>query len=96
MKMDERFCRACGLPFHEGPLPKESNSFSSGNVTAVVYPAGGFRRNEYVVRIARVKGSGRGLYLSEFIPVNELDDVLSTLADLEAWIDRFKKTSQRR
>jgi hypothetical protein len=95
LRIDERFCRECGFPFHEGPLPKPVKSCSSGSVEAVVYPAGGFRRDEYAVQIGRVR-SGRGqLYLSELVPVVERDDVYNVLAQLEVWFDEPDRKEMR-
>jgi hypothetical protein len=56
-------------------------------VSASVYPAGGFRRNEYLVRFGRVRSGSRQLYLSEFIPLQERDDLLHVLAKLELWLE---------
>jgi hypothetical protein len=75
LKIDERFCRECGFAYHEGPLPAEVTHVTFGSVSAVVYPSGGFRRGDSVVRIGRVRSSGKGLYLSEFVPLEELADV---------------------
>jgi len=87
LRVDERYCRDCGFAFHEGPLPKEVAHFESGSVSALVFPAGGFRRNEYLVRFGRVKSGSRQLYLSEFIPAQERDDLFNVLAKLELWLE---------
>lgn len=79
LKVDERFCRECGFAFHEGPLPPEVSHVNFGSVSAVLYPSGGFRRGELVVRIGRVRTGGKGLYLSEFIPLDELADVSAAI-----------------
>ena len=76
LKVDERFCRECGMPFHEGPLPKEVNRYRDGNVEGLLYPAGGFRRGEFVVRVGRWKVGGQKFFLSDFIPEEELDSLL--------------------
>lgn len=79
LKVDDRFCPKCQMPFHEGPLPKEVNRISEGNVTALVFRAGTFRRDEYVIRIGRWKAGGKQFYCSEFIPAAEIDDVLAVV-----------------
>ena len=76
LKVDERYCRRCGKPFHEGPLPMEVKRYRDDSVEGQVFPAGGFRRREFVIRFGRWKGGSRSSYLSEFIPVDELDSLL--------------------
>lgn len=76
LRVDERFCRECGMPFHEGPLPREVRRYRDGNGEGLVYSAGGFRRGEFVVRFGRWKSSGPRFFLSEFIPEDELDSLL--------------------
>jgi hypothetical protein len=76
LKVDERFCRECGMPFHEGPLPEEVNRYRHGNVEGLLYPAGGFGRGAFVVRVGRWKVGGQKFFLSDFIPEEELDSLL--------------------
>src|SRR3972149_7727255 len=78
LKVDERFCRECGMPFHEGSLPKELGRYRDQNVEGLLFPAGGFRSGEFVVRFGRWKG-GQKFYLSEFIPENELESLLEVV-----------------
>jgi len=96
LSLNERFCRTCGFPYHDNPLPKETITLASGQVNVVVYPAGGFRRNEYIVRIGRVKSGGKQVFLSEYIPLSELEDVLLTLTDLEQWASANVRPVKRR
>jgi hypothetical protein len=77
LRVDERFCRECGMPYHEGPLPKETERYRDGDVEALLFPAGGYHRGEHVVRFGRWKGGGQKFYFSEFIPENELDSVIT-------------------
>src|SRR5262245_21122225 len=86
--VNERFCSECGFPHHDGPLPSEVACFDSGSVSAVIYPAGGFRGKDLLVRFGRVRAGGRQLYLSEFIPTDELEDVLVTVSDLKSYLNR--------
>lgn len=79
LKVDERFCRECGMPFHEGPLPKEVMRYRDGYIEGLVFPAGSFRRGEFVLRLGRWKGGGQKFFLSEFIPQDELDSLLTVV-----------------
>jgi hypothetical protein len=96
LRIDERFCPECGFPFHEGPMPKELKRFDSHSITALVFPAGGFRRNEYVVKFGRWKAGRGNLYLSEFIPTQDLDDLLKAYAHLEHWLHNSGDTISAR
>ena len=59
LTIDERFCRKCGLPYHNGPLPKEVTQFISGNVAAFIFPAGNWNGRAYVARFGRWKSQAR-------------------------------------
>lgn len=76
-KVDERFCPKCRMPFHEGPFPKELDCFLAENVAVLLYPAGSWRKGEYVVRVGRWKTGSRQFYCSEFIPATELDQLIA-------------------
>ena len=67
------------MPYHEGPLPKEARRFDVRSVAAFVFPSGGFRRDEYVIRLGRWKAGGKQFYSSEFIPFADIDDALAVL-----------------
>ena len=95
LPVDERFCPECRFPFHEGPLPREVAHFDSGSICAVVYPSGGFRRNEYVVKFGRWRTSGRSLYHSEFIPAQDLDDLIRVFSQLEVWLKESRPDAVR-
>ena len=85
-KINERFCRKCGLPFQEGTPPEPVLRASAGNVCVEMFPSGGFRSNDYVVTVGRCRAGGKGLYLSEFIPFSEVLDVFRALENLqEEW-----------
>ena len=95
-KVDERFCRECGLPFVQGPLPKEIRQFYSGNVAAFLFPSGDWKRERAVVRTGRWKpGSGR-FYLSEFVPQDELDDLERVIAQAREYLDELASTKPSR
>jgi hypothetical protein len=80
LRVDERFCRECGLPYHEGPHPKEVNHFPKGNVDALVFPAGSWHQGKLVVRIGRWTPKAGKFFHSEYIPEEELDDLLAVVA----------------
>ena len=79
LKVDERFCRECGMPYHEGPLPQEVKRYGDGNVEGLVFPAGSFRSGEFVVRFGRGKAGSHKFFLSEFIPEYELESLLKVV-----------------
>lgn len=79
LRVDERFCPECRLPFHEGPLPKETRRFDVRNVAVFVLPAGSWRKDDYVIRVGRWKAGGKQFYASEFIPAADLDDLLAVV-----------------
>jgi hypothetical protein len=94
LKVVERYCRECGMPYNDGPLPKEVTSYRAGDVGVQVFPAGSFRRGELVVRVGRWRSSWGKPFLSDFIPESELDDLAS--ATLQARNDYRARTSDRR
>ena len=79
LRVNDRFCRECGLPYHEGPLPEAVDKFRDGDVEIQRFTAGSHRRGDYMIRVGRWKGSGRRLFLSEFFPERELDVVIDAL-----------------
>lgn len=82
IQVNERFCRKCGMPFQDGPMPKELASFTVGDIGVLIYPAGGFRKREYVVRLGRWKASSGRFYMSEFIPTENLNDLSKAIEKL--------------
>lgn len=96
LRIDERFCSECRQPFHEGPLPDEVTRRHHGNVCAIVYPAGTYRQNERVIRVGRWKAGGKQFYCSEFIPVSDIDDVLSVVDKIKEELSASQKTRATR
>lgn len=96
LRVDERYCPECKMPYHEGPLPKEVTRYFVGNVVAFVLPGGAFRRNEYVIRIGRWKSGGKQFYCSEFIPASEMDDVLAVVELAKEKITALSQTRAAR
>ena len=86
-KVDERFCRECNLPYVNGPHPQEIRQFASGNVGAVLFPAGDWKRQRSVVRVGRWKPSAGKYYLSEYIPTDELDDLQRVVAQVHEYLN---------
>ena len=88
LRIDERFCSQCGLPYHNGPLPKEVKRFSHGNVGAFVFPAGSWGQSmKYVIRVGRWKASGREFSFSEYIPSEDMRDLVAVLRDAHAFLN---------
>lgn len=92
LTVDDRFCRTCGLPYHNGPIPREVKQFTAGNVGAVIYPGGNFGRGSLSVKFGRWKSGSRDLYLSEFIAADELDDLLFVAAQARRYIAERSRT----
>jgi len=90
-KVDERFCPECSLPYVNGPLPKEIAQFHSGNVAAILFPAGDWKRERFVVTIGRWKPSSGRFYLSEFVPDEELDDVEEVTTQVREYLDELAR-----
>ena len=79
LRIDERYCRECGMAFHEGPLPPEIKRCFVDNVVAMIFSAGGWRSGEYDIRVGRWRVGGRKYYCSEYIPAAEIDKVLAVV-----------------
>lgn len=96
LRVDERFCSECQMPYHEGPLPKEARRFDVRNVAAFVFPSGGFRRNELVIRVGRWRAGGKQFYSSEFVPFDDIDDLLAVLQLAKEELSSTSDHRQRR
>ena len=96
LRVDERFCRECGLPFHEGPLPPEVESLTVDNVAALVFPAGSWRNGDYVIRVGRWKSGGKQFYCSEFIPAADIDNLLAVVELARKKISHLQGKSRAR
>jgi len=83
-KVNERFCRKCGMPFQDGTMPAPLDTFDKGNIASCVYPSGGYRKNEVVVRVGRLRAGRDSFYLSEFIPLEDLNDLIYVASTLRA------------
>lgn len=96
LRVDERFCPECRMPYHEGPLPKEAQRFDVCNVAVFAFPAGSLRRGENVIRVGRWKAGGKQFYASEFIPVAEIDDLLAAIQKAKEELSDVSLTRARR
>ena len=76
-RVDERFCSKCHMPFHDGPMPKEVSCYMADNVAVLVFPAGSWRKDEFVLRVGRWKAGGKQFYCSEFIPAADIDNLIT-------------------
>lgn len=96
LKIDERFCRGCGLSYHEGPIPKPVHEVMVKSISVLVFPAGGWRADDCVVRVGRMKSGGKSFYVSEFIPRAEIDDAITALMMLQEQLSAPRLSSARR
>jgi len=87
LKIDDRFCRECGQSYHNGPLPTEVERFTSGNVSALIYPSGNWGMAAFVVRFGRWKAQGRAPYLSEYLVAEDLPDLARVTKQAYAYVD---------
>lgn len=94
-QVNERFCRKCGLPFQDGPMPKHVQRFQKGNMCALVFPAGGFRKKEFVVRVGRWRASNGRFFCSEYLPTEDLFDALDVLQQAADELAKPPKRSAR-
>ena len=92
LRVDDRYCKECGLPYHEGPVPEPTAHFRSGNIEAQLFPAGSFRRGDQVVRVGRWKTGGHRFFLSEFIPEEDLDELTKVILQARDGYRKRKRT----
>jgi hypothetical protein len=81
-KVNERFCPKCSMPFQDGAMPAPLDTFDKGNIAGRVYPSGGYRKNEVVIRVGRLRAGRDSFYLSEFIPLEDLNDLIDVASTL--------------
>lgn len=96
LRIDERFCKGCGLPYHEGPLPKPIHEVMVKSVSALAFPAGSWRAGDYAVRLGRMRSGGKNLFLSEFVPQAEIDDAVTALLMLQEDLSVPRSSGARR
>lgn len=94
-RIDQRVCPECRMPFHEGPLPQEITTCNKDNVTAFVYPAGGFRKRDYVIRVGRWKAMGKQFFASEFIPAEDIPLLLDAIEEAAQEISALSASHSR-
>ncbi len=86
-KVDERFCRECRLPYHNGPLPKEVKQFTSGNVSALIYPAGNWGHAAFCVKFGRWKSRADDPYLSPYLALEDIRDLAKVATQAHRYMD---------
>lgn len=96
LRVDERYCSACKLLYHNGPLPRELKQFNSGSVAAIILPAGGYRSHSCVVNFGRWKSFSGTFQFSNYIPQEELDDLFEVAVQTREYLDAFAKTKRMR
>jgi hypothetical protein len=84
------------MPFQDGPMPKAIDRFQVGNIGAEVYPAGSFHTKENVVQFGRWKGSSGKFFLSEFVPMNEVAELLAVIQEVQEALIKPQKTRAAR
>ena len=95
-KVNERFCPKCGLPFQDGSMPKVIDRFQVGSIGAEVFPAGTFRQKDIVVHFGRWKASSGKFFLSEFVPIDEVADLLAVVQQVQEALIKPHKTRAAR
>ncbi len=93
--LDERHCKKCRLPFQNGPQPRVLQQFASGNVGGFLYPAGGWKRNQFALQVGRWKTIGKEFQLSGYISEDDLRDVAEVAAQAHRFIVRCRRKSRR-
>jgi hypothetical protein len=85
-KVDERFCEKCGLIYQYGPMPKPVREFMAGNVTALVFPAGSWRKRELTITFGRWKAPTRQFYLSHYFTHDELRELMAVAVQTDRYL----------
>jgi hypothetical protein len=97
LRLDQRYCKHCGQPYHEGPHPDPVQGYRHGNVGAQIFPGGGYRSSSpYAIRFGRWKQVTRGFFLSEYVPSDELDDLKKVFLDVVGHFEAQQKTKAAR
>ena len=84
------------MPFHDGPMPEEVARYHVDNVVALVFPGGGFRKNEVCICVGRWRASGKQFYSSEFIPLADIDNLLAVIERAKEGIHAVQLTRAQR
>ena len=95
-RVDERFCRKCGLPHQDGPHPEPEESFATGHAGGYAYPSGGWKRGQLAFKFGRFKPFGDNLKLSQYVLEDDLDDLLEVVTQALAYRDLKGKKKTRR
>lgn len=94
--VDERFCRTCRLPYQNGPQPKEKETFTSNNVSALVYPAGHWNKDKMVVKFGRWQSRSNAFFLSDYFSQEDLKDLARVTVQAHEYVSRGKRKRSRR
>ena len=94
--VDERFCRTCRLPYQNGPQPKEQLVFTSGSVSALVYPAGNWHKDRMAIKFGRWQARSNTFFLSEYYSLEDLEDLTQVAAEAHEYVSRAKRKPARR
>ncbi len=63
---------------------------------ARVYPAGSWSRTSLVVKFGRWRAGSRQLYLSDYVPAEELSDLKQLVEKVQASLTQAAKETKRR
>jgi hypothetical protein len=77
-------------------MPAVVQQFDSGDVGALIYPAGSWSRRALSVRFGRWKAGNREFYLSEFISAEELPDLLKVAALARDFVNEWTRSESTR
>ncbi len=95
-RIDERFCTGCSLPYLNGSVPEKVREFQSGNVAAILYPSGDYRRERLVIQLGRWKpGAGRW-FLSTYISEEEVEDLDEVIVQVREYLAARAKAPRGR
>jgi len=77
-------------------MPKVIDRFQVGSIGAEVFPAGTFRQKDIVVHFGRWKASSGKFFLSEFVPIDEVADLLAVVQQVQEALIKPHKTRAAR
>lgn len=92
-RVDESLCSQCGLPHFRGSKPELAAERSENNVIAHIYR--GRWPDGFAVKFSRWRVKSHRGYYSDFIPVNEMKDMLQAIKHVHGFA-LVEKAKQKR
>ena len=78
-------------------MPEPVKQFTKNDVGAQIFPAGSFRRGAQVIRVGRWKPFRSSHELGLFIPLDEIEDLVSVIEDAkEHLVSEIKSRTRHR